>query len=584
MIPIIKNLFSEIKKRIDKIRQIKKWPSKSQWLRLYQILTQKEKKTALLFLAIIFISGILMLANFYFSKTKIAGGYGGTYTEGIIGQPRFINPVLSQTNDTDRDLVELIFSGLMRYNKEGEVIPDLAEKYEISGDGKTYTFFLKKAFWHDGKPINADDVLFTIKIIQDPDYKSPLRLNWQGVGVEKVDDSTVKFTLNNSYAPFLENTTLKIIPKHLWQDVSPSNFSLAEYNLKPIGSGPYKFKKYEKDFSGSIKSLYLRSYENYHIKEPYIENIIFRFFPDEKSAAASLYKSKIDGINFISPDNLSLIKNIPGLNIYSLHLPQYFAVFFNQSQSKALSDKTVRLALAYATDKKEIIEEVLGDKAMQVESPIPPGTLGYTPETKIYDFALEHANNILEAAGWKMVEDNVRKKGEDRLEITLTTTDWPQLKQTAEILSKQWEKIGAKINLNILSSTDVQQEYIRPRKYQALLFGEILGHDPDPFSFWHSSQKSDPGLNLALYGNKATDKLLEEARQILDAQQRISKYKEFSKLVADDAPAVFLFSPDYLYPMNKKIKGIEVKNVVTPSQRFAEIENWFIKTKRIKKY
>jgi len=518
--------------------------------------------------------------------------YGGSYTEGIVGSPQYINPIFCQTNDTDRDISELIFSGLMKYDSKGNLAPDLAERYAIGEGGKIYDFFLRKnVFWHDGKPFNADDVIFTFQTIQNPNYKSPLIFNWSGVEIEKIDDWTVRFKLKNAYAPFLNSATVGMLPKHIWVNMSPAEFLLAETNLKPIGTGPYKFKKFEKDRLGSIKTLYLEADKNYYPGKPYIKNITFKFYINEEAMINAYNNGTIKGLGFITAQNKLQLKNYKRkLNIRPLKLPRYFAVFFNQSKSKALSDKTVRLALNYATNKQEIIDKILNGAGETVSSPIPKGVFGYSAGTKIYDFALEHANNLLDAAGWNKneeagIREKVVKKGESPtpLEITIITTEWPELQRVAEILQEQWSKIGAKIEVKILNIAEIQQDYIRPREYQALLFGEVLGAEPDPFPFWHSSQKRDPGLNLALYDNTNADKLLMEARAIFDSEKRKEKYEEFQKLVVEDVPVVFLYNPYYLYPVSKKIKGIEIENISIPSKRFSGIENWYIETKRVKK-
>lgn len=536
---------------------------------------------------VILISFFSLAVRSYFNRTQKTADFGGKYQEGIIGQqPRFLNPILAQTNDTDRDLVQIIFSSLLKYDEADNLVSDLAESYEIKDNGLIYEFTLRKdAKWHDKEPLTADDVVFTVKTIQSPEYKSPLKINWSGVEAEKVDDYTVRFTLKNIYAPFLHNMTVGILPKHLWAGISAQNFPLAEYNLKPIGSGPYKFKELKKDKSGTIQFIELEKNKNFYLKEPYISNLVFRFYQSETAAVQAFNKRQVDGLNFISAGQKSKIVR-RDINVYQIGLPRYFAVFFNQTQSKALSDKTVRLALSYATDKKEIIEKVLSGNGLAMDSPLLPGLLGYTAETKIYDFAPEHARNILEANDWKDNDnDGLREKKigseEIKLEITLITTDWSELKEAANLLKEQWEKVGAKINLETVGPGMIRGDYIRPRNYQALLFGEVLGADPDPFAFWHSSQKRDPGLNLSLYDNKKVDKLLEEARQILEPENRIGKYKEFQELLIDEAPAIFLYSPAYLYPVDTKIKGISFKNLSLPSQRFSQIENWYIKTDRV---
>ena len=519
-------------------------------------------------------------------NTIIAPNYGGSFTEGIVGSPIYINPVLSQANDSDRDVSELIFSGLLKYNIKGELIPDLAEKYNIGENGKVYEFLLRKDIkWHDGKPFTADDVIFAINIIQNPDFRSPLRVNWVGVETEKIDDYTIRFKLKNAYAPFLANTTVGIIAKHVWEKISPDSFSFVPENLEPVGTGPYKFKKAEKDKDGFISHIELAAFGDYGSdRRPFIEKINLNFYPNEESAIKAYNRGKINNLNLFSIQSKTLLKGQTRSNIYKLNLPRYFAVFFNQTKSKPLSDKTVRTALNYATNKKQIIDEVLDGEGKQVDSPIPDGVKYHSDDIKIYDFAQEHANNILEAAGWKDIDnDGIREKDGEKLEIELITTELKELQQVANLLSEQWVKIGAKTNVKPMEIGVIQQEYIRPREYQALLFGEVLGLDPDPYSFWHSSQKKDPGLNLALYNNKKIDDLLSAARQILEPNLRAAKYKEFQQLIIDDAPVVFLYSSYNLYLAAKKIKGITVENIVLPSKRFADIEDWYIKTQRVKK-
>jgi len=518
---------------------------------------------------------------------------GGSYTEGILGQPRYINPVLAQTNDADRDIAQVVYSGLFKYDGYGNLIPDLVKRYTIEDEGLTYNISLKKdVFWHDGQPLNADDVIFTIKTIQDPEYKSPLKTNWQGVKIEKVDDYTVEFKLNNIYAPFLHNLTIGILPKHLWAGISAANFPLAEYNLKPVGSGPYKFKNLKNNKDGKVNSIelarnekfYLPYSKNNELQGPFIEKITFKFYSSQEEVLNGLKKREIDGISFIPAEKIGGGEN--SLNIYKINLPIYYAVFFNQTESKALSDKSVRQALVYALNKQQVVNDVLKEEGAVVDSPFLPGWFGYSEDIKRYEYEPEKTKQILGDNNWTDADgDGILEKKigdeEVKLEINLLTSNWPELAKAAEIIKSQWEQIGAKVNLTTADSNVIQQEYIRPRQYQALLFGEVLNADPDPFAFWHSSQKKDPGLNLSLYQNKDVDKLLEDARQTTDEQIRAAKYAEFQKIITDELPAIFLYSPTYLYPVDESIKGIDIERLPIHSQRFSQIEDWFIKTKRV---
>ncbi len=547
-----------------------------------KVFPKKEYYFFWLFLIAFFASGAYLAVNYYYSHTEEVPDYQGKYIEALVGKPRYINPILCQTNDVDSDLSQLVYSGLMKLNYEGKLVNDLAEKYEISEDQLSYVFYLKKGVrWHSGGELSADDVIFTIQTIQNPDFNSPLRINWKGVRVEKVDDHTVKFILKNAYSPFLNNLTFGILPKHLWEFIDANNFLLAQYNFKPIGSGPFKFQNFVKNEKGEIDLIKLEANEDYYFKKPYLENITFKFYPSEEKALSAFNRKEVMGINYLSPKNQEKIASETNTNIYHLRIPRYFAVFFNQTKSKALSDKTVRLALSHAIDKNELIGKVFFGQGEIIDTPIPPSLLGYNPNAKIYDFAPEHANNILEAAGWIKNEEGVRTKDEVKLEFVLTTTKWPELSETAEILKKQWEEIGARVEVKILEAGEIQQDHIRPREYEALLFGEVLNYDPDPFAFWHSSQKKDPGLNLALYDNSEVDTLLEEARKTADQNTRVEKYQKFQELLIDDAPAIFLYSPHYLYVHNRSVRGAELDNIIIPSNRFNGIEDWFVKTKRV---
>ena len=552
-------------------------------------MNKKERGIVFVLLFSVFISGAYLGVSYYFENTAEAPAYGGEYIEGMVGQPRFINPVLCQTSDIDSDLSALIYSSLLKLDNEGKLVNDIAKNYEVEEDGLSYIFYIKEGIkWHDEKELTVDDLIFTIQTIQNGDFNSPLQTSWKGIRTEKIDDHTIRFILKNAYSPFLNNLTFGILPKHLWEFTEVSNFPLTEYNLTPIGTGHYKFKQFTKDREGKISSIELVANENYHSKVPFISKLTFKFFKTEEDAIAAFNRKEIKGINYLSPRNKKRIIDIDKTNLYRLHLPRYFAIFFNQTKSKALSDKTVRLALSYAVNKDRMIEEILDGEGYAAQTPIPPQLLGYNPETKIYDYAEEHAKNILETAGWvDSDEDGIREKRQEdeeeeiKLEFTLVTTDWPELIESAKMLQEMWEKIGARVEIKNIQASELKNDYIKPREYEALLFGEILNYDPDPFAFWHSSQKKESGLNLSLYDNLEVDKLLEEARQETDQEIRAEKYRKFQELVVEDIPAIFLYSPNYLYLHNSSVQGVDLYNIVIPSNRFNGIEEWYVKTKRV---
>jgi len=581
----------------------KKIQSKLKIQLIPKALSRKERYVIAALVLVILGSIVAMPLATYFHFTEKAPDYDGKFTEGMINEPRHINPLLSQANDTDKDLVSLIYSGLLEYNGEGKIIPDLAQSYEISSDGLNYTVYLKEnAYWHDGEKVTADDIIFTIQTTQNSDYGSPQRINWQGVQIEKVNDLAVMFKLQIKYAQFLNNLTLKILPKHVWQDIKPINFALSEFNLKPIGSGPYKFDRLKKDKDGRIRSYYLSANKEFYGGRPFINEIGIKFYISEDEMIDAYNRSEIEGLSFVSPDNLKRVKFKQRLTLRELQLPRYFAVFFNQNKNAVLPDKNIRLALSHATDKNALLKNVLEDRGIAVHSPMVGGVLEIPDNAKKYDYNPELAKTILETAGWissravnkasgdvrpessndgrSKDKSGILSKKDQRLEIKITTSTWSELTKIAKIIEEQWEALGADVTIEVLPTPELQQA-IKDRNYEALLFGAVLNIDPDPFSLWHSSQKKDPGLNLSLYDNKAADTLLEDARQTLNPLERAKKYDDFQKLVTEDIPAVFLYNPLYIHGPAKKIKGSNGSLISLPSDRFINIERWYIETKRV---
>lgn len=530
-----------------------------------KVLSNKERYLVIIFALTIVGSLISIPFTAFYHYTKGVPDNGGSFAEGMIGEPRLINPLLSQSNDVDRDLTSLIYSGLMKYNEEGKLIPDLAKSYEVSSDGLNYTIYLRdNAFWHDSEPVTADDVVFTVQTAQNPDYGSLQRVNWQGVEMEKANDYTIIFKLKEKYAQFVNNFTIRILPKHAWQDVKPINFGLSELNLKPIGSGPYKFAKLKRDSLGRVGEYELEANKEFYLGRPHIDSIQFKFFDSEDAMIDAYNKNSIENISFISGPNLNKIKFQRRLNVRELKMPRYFGVFFNQDQSKDLADKNIRLALNHATNKEELISKILEGKGESVASPMVGNILDINNDVRIYPYDQDEANKLLNGK---------------KIDLKLTTSTWPELVAVANTLKEQWAKVGVNIEIEILPTPELQRA-IKERNYQMLLFGEILTLDPDPFTLWHSSQRRDPGLNLALYSNKAADTLLEEARKILNPLERAQKYDEFQKLVIEDVPAVFLYNSYYIYGQTKDIMGFESKIISMPSDRFANIEKWYINTRR----
>ena len=574
-----------------------KLPSKGEMGTAISSFSKKEQVVFVGLCLILIITTIVILQNInqmFMTEVPMAGG---SISEGIVGTPRFINPVLA-SSDADRDLTSLIYSGLMRKSPDGSIIPDLAESYSISKDGLSYTFVLKnKIYFHNGQPVTADDVIFTIKEVKDPIIKSPYKGNWDGVTVEKKDDKTLLFTLKQPYALFLENTTLGIMPARLW-DNTP--LELNDANTKPIGSGPYMISSVNKQSSGIIDYYELMPFKKFILGEPYIKNINLYFYQNENDLVKALVDKKVEEISSITPLNAENLKE-KNYQVESVVLPRVFGLFFNQNVNRLFTDKTVVAAINQAIDKDKIVRDVLLGYGVVIDNPIPPNMVKYHKlegensqenNTARKDL-LQKAQNDLLKDGWKIgvdgfLEKTVKGKKPARggkvttkLEFSISTGNVPELVKTAELIKQDLAVIGIKVEIKIFETGNLNQSVIRPRKYDALLFGTIINRESDLFAFWHSSQRKDPGLNVAVYTNAKVDKILEEAFVSLDEQSRIKKYIQFSEEIKKDMPAVFLYSPNFIYIVSKNLKEPKIDRIISPSDRYLNVYLWYTQTEKV---
>lgn len=543
---------------------------------------RREKMTLAVLLVLLATSGLFTGRRLYNRITATVPNQGGSYTEGIIGQPRFINPLLA-TTDTDQSIIKLVFAGLYKLDSSGAIIPDLAENLPvISENGQEYTVKIKSnAKWHDGAPLTADDVVFTIQTLQNQSFNSPRRSEWQSTTVEKIDNNTVIFKLSSPSAPFLNNLTLPIISKKHWESVSPADFVLSLGNIEAVGSGPYRIKEVRKTSEGAVQSISLKSNTDYHNRQAYIDNVKLNFYTDIEGILNAIHGKQIDGFGF-SPfdESVRLDESNNEFKITQLDLPQYQAVFFNTS-NKLFSDVRVRKALDMGTDIRTIIDTVYNGQGQPLDGPILRQHVGGLSEPK-FTTDIEGAKAMLESAGWTQAEgSNIRKKNGTELAFTLTTNNFALNTKTAELLAGQWQKLGVKVTLNIQPTRELTENAIRPRNYDALLFAQKLGVDPDPFLFWHSSQVRNPGLNLSLYANTAADKLISEARAATDKSVRDEKYRAFQDVISADVPAIFLVQNVFSYAQKSDLKGISLTSLSDTTARFYDLPNWYIDTKRV---
>jgi peptide/nickel transport system substrate-binding protein len=613
----LNNFFSNYRKQdlLDKklvyYLSKKKVPNLKQIKHLNKFLNPKE---ALFFRValIIFSASLLFLSGrFYLKHLQVVPIAGGEYTEGLIGNPKHINPLYAGLNDADNDISGLVFSSLFKRNGEGKLTGDLVLNYSLSEDLKVYSVEIRKdAKWHNGNPLTANDIIFTFNIIKNGEYNSYLRRSFSGVEIEKIDDSNIKFVLTEPYAPFLDLLTFGVMPEELWYRISPSSANLAELNLKPIGSGPYKFKSLKKDADGRIILYSVQINDDYYGQKPNIEILNFKFFPGFEEAVSALNSGDIAGISYLPKNFEENLVARDSLNLYKLNLPQSAILFFNQQRNILLANKLVRRALSLSIDKDKIIQDILAGDARLIDGPILPESFAYNNNIKRPGFNKDEAINLLKNDGWQIEEikdedltkavslensedEKIKKEALDKIEmgagkwlkkdgnfliIKLSTVDSDKNAQIIEAIGKMWAEIGVKTTIEIVPSNQVDIKIRKEKNYEALLYSETAGIDPDVYAFWHSSRAGEGGLNLSGFSNKEADQLLVEARKISAEKSRAEKYYRFQEIVAEETPAVFLYSPLYTYVQNKKVKGFSVKNILSPSDRFANIADWYVKT------
>ncbi len=530
---------------------------------------------------------IIMAARLSSQYTVEIPAYGGTLHEGVIGLPRSINPVLA-LSDVDSDLTALIYSGLTKH-VDGTIVNDLAKSYAISNDGLTYTFKLKPNLtFHDGSPLTTEDVAFTIQKVQDPAIKSPRRIDWTDVVVKIVSPTEIQFILKQPYSPFLTNTTIGIVPKHIWGSVGDDQFIFSQYNIEPIGSGPYKVSSVIRDNGGVPTQYKLVSSNEYYGKDPYIPTIMFNFFSDENAALNALDQGSIDSISGLSPEAASTIAqdSAQAYRVLSTPLPRIFSMFINQDQAPVLADKIVRQALDMSVDRTALVKTVLRGYGQPLYGPAPFLGATTTPANKTAaSSSIQIAQTLLEKNGWKKMGGVYSKKtaktGTTTLAFDIYTVDSPDLKQTAELVKNAWTTLGAHVTIKIYEKTDFYQNIIRARKYDMLLFGEFIGDDRDLYAFWHSSQRKSPGLNVSMYANSKADKLLEDIRTTSDATARASKYVQLDQLIRSEIPAIFLYTPDFIYAAPKKLQHIRLSSMTIPADRWSDVTQWYTETENV---
>jgi len=535
--------------------------------------------------------GVLLLVqqqpNVAQQPAPIQPATGGVYTEAIIGSFSRLNPILDFYNPSDRDASRLVFSGLVRFDDRGLPQGDLAESWGISQDGTAYNFSIRpNAFWHDGEPVTSDDVAFTAEYFRSDDLPIPddLRALWKDVEVKILDEKTLQFHLPEPFAPFLDYLSFGILPKHLLEDVSAAQLVDTEFNLNPIGSGPYRFDHLISE-QGQIKGLVFSAFEDYYNKRPFIDQVVFQYYPYTKAALAAYQQGEVQGINEVTGDILPQVLNTPDLNLYTGRMPELTLVYLNLDDPELpfFQDATLRRALLMGINRQRLVDQVLGGQAIIADGPIFPGSWAYFDGIEHIGFDGEAALETIKKAGYTIPAEGgaVREKDGKKFSFEMVYPDDERHKALFEIIQENWAELGVKVEPKPVAYAELVDSFLEPRSYQAALVDLNLSRspDPDPYPFWDQAQATG-GQNYGKWNDRRASEFIEQARVVADIGERAKAYRNFQVRFASEMPALPLFYPVYSYAVDGQVQGVRMGPLFDPSDRFATVQTWFLLARR----
>lgn len=508
---------------------------------------------------------------------------GGVYTEALVGSLMRLNPLLNTYNPPDREVTRLIFSGLLRFNSNGAPQPDLAETWGYTQDGTIYNINLRKeAKWHDGQPVTADDVLFTVDLLRKGSDIIPVDLQdfWKDIEVVKLSDQALQFRLPEPFAPFPDYLTFGILPKHLLDGKTIDAMIDLNFNIQPVGSGPYQFSHLDVE-DGAITGITLASFKDYYGEKPYIDEMVFRYYPDSAAAMQAYRDGQVQGIGNVTADILPDVLAEPKLSIFTARQPELSMVMFNlkNQETAFLQDAKVRQALLVGLNRQAIIDRVLKGQAVIADGPILPGTWAYYDELKRTDFDPDAARAMLKDAGFTLANegDVVRKKEEVALRFELVYPDDEQHQAVAELIRSNWKDLGAEVTLQPVPYESLLKDHLEQRDYQAALVDLNLSRlpDPDPYPFWDQGQATG-GQNYTQWENRIGSEYLEQARVMVDMLERAKFYRNFQIIFNQELPALPLYYPVYTYAVDREVRGVRVGPLFDAGDRFSNVTEWFL--------
>jgi len=531
---------------------------------------------------------LVLLTGLVAAQSRGLSGYyqdtvpvpGGTVTEGIVGSFTNANPLYA-TGTVDSAVSQLVFSGLMKFDENNELVGNLAESWQIDDREVTYTVKLRPNIkWHDGTPLTSDDVVFTYATIQNPDAQSPLFNSWQKIKVEATDPQTIVFTLPAPLSSFVYSLTNGIVPQHLLSDIPATQLRSHRFNtVNPIGSGPFKWDRIEvigTTPEERAEQIGLVPNNDYYKQKPKLQQYIIRSFRDDKRMVESFKNHELTAISGLDslPDEL---KNDNGVKARYIPMNGQVVVFFKTSQ-EFLADIKVRKALVQAYDQADLLKG-FGYPVVASKSPFLPKHIGYNKDLVQLASNKEEAKKLLDEAGWLPGKEGIRHKNNLPLTIRLYSQSNSEYAYVTQRLQEQWRSIGVDVQVFLQQDADFKST-VSNHAYDALLYGVSLGPDPDAYAYWHSSQadvRSAYRLNFSEYKSTQADKSLEAGRSRSDPALRALRYKPFLEAWRADAPALVLYQPSFLFVSRGDISGFDPASLNSATNRYANIEDWMIR-------
>jgi peptide/nickel transport system substrate-binding protein len=541
-------------------------------------LRRRDKLLVLALVGMLAVTSVVAIAT---DRTDLPTdpAFGGTYVEGVAGVPQYLNPIIAATN-VDEDVSRLVFSGLTRFDRDGAIVADLASTFEVDPAGRTWTFTIRPdATWHDGAPVTADDVLYTVGLLQDNASSGPFAEAFRGVTVAALAPSIVRFTLPDAYAPFAGSTTVPLLPAHLLGRVGFADLARQPFNAKPIGTGPFKVSEVD-----TRQVTLVRSDDFYRTKparsRPYLDKIVLRFYRDGTDALGALARGEIDGTGGLSPQDAGRARSLKAVDLLSLPTNDFTALFLNVRSTKAIfRDRAVRQAIAAAIDRGKVLQVAVDGRGSVADEFVPSTSWAFVRDVPRVTFSASDAGAQLNAADWTDHDgDGIRDKGGVALKFSISTSDEPARIAAARQVAEDLRNVGMQVDVRASAFAELVDRVARQRDFDALLVGITVGNDPDPYPFFHSSQMNDPGDNFAGYSTLAVDRLLEQARRTVDQGKRRELFAQVWNAIATDVPVVFLYYSDYLYAQSRGVHGFRIAPVNDPPQRFWNVEDWYVKT------